>query len=434
MFWLTLCIGNVKRRGEICLLKAELERRNYTVDIVQYCSPDTLRYMFGKKPRVVLVYALYGNTELRYHVYRICGKIRKIVNLQWEQVLNSDNIEKGYSVPKDYASKAVHICWGTERQKHLQKGGVAHAIVTGALQMDFLREPLRLYYDTKESCFEKYNIPKNKIVLLYISSFSYVAIEKNSGQYKYVSKFFESKMVDEICSFQRKAKSKTLQWFEKLLQKKVNIYIIYRPHPAEKEADDLKQMESKYENFRVISEESVKQWILVVDKIYTMYSTSIAEAFFADKLCQILRPVPIPEEYDACIYKNADYITTYEEFKTSLEVQSLQHFPIKPKEFYGYYENTTAYINICDLLETMLKSDAYDMPDNVSLCTYPRIAIEIIKIIIKKVLLLFGFLSKTTRFMPYKIAEVYDSEKRFRKEVCSEEEIQMITEKIRKLL
>lgn len=423
----------------VCLLKAELERRNYTVDIIQR-DANPLKYMFWRKPRVVVVFALYQNSNLRWNVYRFVGKMRKIVNLQCEQVLTQNDIDNGRAVPKDYAAKAVHICWGEERKKQLQQRGVAHAFVTGALQMDFLREPLKQYYASRKECFRKYHIPEDKQVILYISSFAYTGFKTDSRAYKGLEEHFGSEIMKTRYQIQKMAKTQTLQWFEKLLQENNEIFIIYRPHPAEMEDKNLKKLECKYNNFQVIFQESVKQWILVVDKIYTMYSTSIVEAFFANKLCLILRPIEVPEEVDCCIYQHANYITSYDEFKASLNINRIDDFPIRPERLYDYYQGGVAYICICDLLETVLKSNIYDMPANIPFNSYFYIAIDLFKNLIREILMRFPLLLKAAKFMPYaykKKFEEFDveiSEYRRKGDICSPQEIQSITDKIRKLL
>ena len=141
--FLILYEHKVREIESVCLLKAELENRNYTVDICLSHKINTWKYLYKKKPRVIVVIALRKNDDLRYQVYRIGGKIRKIVNLQWEQIFS----EKDISIPEDYAAKAVHLCWGEGRKEQLKTYGIENAIVTGAIQMDFLSGKLKQYYD-----------------------------------------------------------------------------------------------------------------------------------------------------------------------------------------------------------------------------------------------------------------------------------------------
>ena len=42
------------------------------------------------------------------------------------------------------------------------------------------------------------------------------------------------------------------------------------------------------------------------------------EVYMAGKSCHILRPVPIEHEYDPVIYKDAHYVTRYDEFAAAM--------------------------------------------------------------------------------------------------------------------
>ena len=63
-------------------------------------------------------------------------------------------------------------------------------------------------------------------------------------------------------------------------------------------------MAAKHSNFHLITNYSVKQWITVSDTLFSWMSTSIAEIYFANKSCFVVRPFPIEWEYDPVIYEN----------------------------------------------------------------------------------------------------------------------------------
>ena len=59
--------------------------------------------------------------------------------------------------------------------------------------------------------------------------------------------------------------------------------MIFRPHPGHPSLM-AGQLEKTYDNFRIIDGESVKQWIIACDKIYTGNSSVVVEAF-CEKQC-----------------------------------------------------------------------------------------------------------------------------------------------------
>ena len=69
------------------LLKLELERRGYTAEIRQLLDRKKLKYFTWKKPKVLVSSCMYDNEAINSHVYNNVGRLNKIVNLHWEQML-----------------------------------------------------------------------------------------------------------------------------------------------------------------------------------------------------------------------------------------------------------------------------------------------------------------------------------------------------------
>lgn len=121
----------------------------------------------------------------------------------------------------------------------------------------------------------------------------------------------------------------------------------------------LEELAKKRPNFHVIFADSVKQWIVAADSISIWMSTAIAEVYMAGKSCHILRPVPIEHEYDPVIYKDAHYVTCYDEFAAAM-AEPEPPFPIAKDVIEGYFDpgETPAYKRMADLLEDVYKNPA----------------------------------------------------------------------------
>lgn len=417
----------------LCLLRAELQRRGYSVEILQVNSYHGYGFFLQKKPRVVMVFALYGNKELRYNVYRICGSIKKIVSCQCEQVLSDIELKEERTLPKEHAAQAVFLCWGNSFRAWLEAHGVHHAIETGAVQMDLLLPRFRGYDLSRQAIAAQYKINAGDKIILYISSFSYTTLRRHEAED--LRNLLGCRMFEDMLEQQEKAKAATLEWIEKALQANENMVFIYRPHPAERVDQTLWKMSRKSDRFKVISEYSVRQWILVADKIYTMYSTSIADAFFAKKPCLILRPVPVSAQTDSCIYKNAKAITSYEEFEKTLREASSNEFPIAERDIHAYYNTEgMAYQRVCDLLIKVLETSAYDMPDYEQ--TGRIVAREIAKNFIKQIIIKFHFGKLLYKYFPKNrtIRQFYEIYRDSKKEYVSKKEIDEITFRLRRFL
>lgn len=347
-----------------CLLKFELERRGYSVDLLNIHDLKRARYNYRIKPKVILTSALYDDEDFHYHVNAIVGETKKVVNLQWEQVLSEKWLENGFHTPKGKAAYATHVCWGKETYERLKNAGVKNPVITGPIQTDFLQEKFTDYYLTQDELKKMYNINTKK-TMLYISSFT---LANESDEILSIMSERINTDVNDIKTIMAITKQETLKWIKCILEERKDITFIYRPHPGELIDTSLQELVNQYENFRIIDKFSVKQWILYADKTFTWISTAIVEGILAKKSCSILRPVPIDNNLETVIYKDSSLITSYEDFTKEVDKDEVT-MPIKSEvllKYYDYEENSYAYDRICDLLENVLKTDKYDIPDDIS--------------------------------------------------------------------
>jgi UDP-N-acetylglucosamine 2-epimerase len=349
----------------VILLGNELKKRGYSVEYLKY--PSKNRYMIPgmkKKARVVLTSALYDNNSLYVMVYRCSRAAKKIINLQWEQIWTNqaDNNFSDFRFPHQMAKEVVHVCWGEHTKEKLLRAGIKREKVkiAGPLHMDFLRPNFKKYYKDRETLFREYDINTNKITVLFISSFSYATLTED--QIRGLKTDLDEATVDKFQRLSVESQKEVISWIDKLLQETPNINFIYRKHPAENDSKLLRQLMDKYEGFKAISDYSVKQWILTCDKIYTWYSTSIGEVYFAHKPCVILRPIQISNELEVSIMSDAEKIIDYDAFKKSIHEN--YQFPIGDEVMRKYYSvdvNVTACQRLGDLLEEVLSKDSYNI-------------------------------------------------------------------------
>lgn len=350
----------------IVLLGDELKKRGYSVEYLSFEHVNLKKYLQNKKyidkyynnVNVVITPSLYHDKEVYNLVYYVCGKCKNIVNLRWEQSYTFKEEEDldNYYYPHGDAKLGYHVCWGRETHTNFLKSGVAEEklILSGPIHMDFLRPEFKEYYYNKTKLFSKYNIPLDKKTVLYISSFAISTMTDRQIQLE--EEVTGQSLYNNKVSRDRESQRLTFEWIEELL-KKNNCYFIYRPHPVENSVDKLKYLEDKYENFKVIFDYSVKQWIINCDIITTWMSTSIAEAFFANKSCSIVRPLPFAREDEVTIYKDAKIITSKSEFLENIFKD--EYTSVSKKVITSYYNVTDvpSYIRLSNKLEEIYSSE-----------------------------------------------------------------------------
>lgn len=351
----------VREYESLLLLKAELTRRGYTCEIRQLLDRKKLRYFTYKKPEVLVASNMYDNEGLNSHVYNNVGKCNKVVNLHWEQMLSDTQEAEPWFNFTGNAKKCVQTCWGTQTQHRLIDHGVPenNAPVTGAVMMDFLRPEFDGYYHSKEDLCAEFGLDANKPLHLYISSFGYASMGED--EVKELSDMAGTDFT-QFAETNRLSMAETLRWFDQYLTENPNVQLVYRRHPSEWNSPALEKLVQKHANFHVIFAHSVKQWITCADEIFIWMSTAIAEVYFAEKSCHILRPYPISHEFDPVIYKNARYVETYEDMVQDINTKST--FPIAKDVIEGYfdYSETPAYIRMANLLEEVHNNPPRDFP------------------------------------------------------------------------
>ena len=350
----------------LCLIRRELERRGYKV---------LMRMQYGTffetetpvEAKVVVVPAYYRE-RAKFYSSSHTVKTDKIVNMLWEQVFNSTNEDDPDYLAsiKPWGRSAVHLAWGEQMHNRLvDQWGVKerNVPVTGHVTLDYLRKPLSNFFLGRDELFEKYRIPKDKRVHLFISSLVFVGLDKRV--FKNASTEKNKELMPLYAELSVKTRNGLVDWFERVLSESEDI-IIYRPHPEELNCAELLDLAKRQNRFLVIGQESVKQWILACDRIYTWMSTSIAEVYAAGKGCSILRPVSIPYELDIKFYNSAQHICTYEEFRDEFLSNGIQTFPVSDEEISKYYKvnrDRFTFEMIADVIEQTLNDDTLSLDE-----------------------------------------------------------------------
>ncbi len=332
------------------ILKAELNKRGHDVYIcsIGYIMNSLLEF----KPDVVIFPYLYGTYIVDTFLSKFKNKVPRIVNLQYEQVINRKREELGTHNPTGKATKAIHLCWGIETRERLIKNNIPekNAPVVGCINIDMDLERFETIYRTKKEMGLKFNIDSSKKWILFISSFTNSTDEV----------FFGKENTELFQGIIKQTKKQVLNWIEKYIQME-DCEFIYRPHPAELKDKTLLDLAKRYKNFHVEKKDGVRSWIKVSDKINTWLSTSIIDAYYMKKNCSILRPIYVPKEFDSVIMTEANYITTYEDFYKYNKNNELNYlFPIDKEVLSRYYdvdEKKYAYERICDLLEYIVDNN-----------------------------------------------------------------------------
>ena len=265
-----LFLYEVKNREleSLCLLKYELERRGYSVAIVQVLHHLHRTWLCLPYSATILVtFALYNDDRIRAFS-GFCRDFKCIVNLQWEQIYRNrdeSDLDTLHHI-KGSACNMIHIAWGPfTADKLIDLCGIStsNVVKAGHIAMDFTKPKFHGYYMDREMLLRQYDISADKKILLFISSFSYVDIPKSILESESYQQVGISLM--DFSQLSVLSQSTLFQWLRDILPRHPECIFIYRPHPVEIGSAMLAEMEDSLPNFHVIRDFSVKQWISAAD-------------------------------------------------------------------------------------------------------------------------------------------------------------------------
>ncbi|MBR4721110.1 MAG: hypothetical protein IK057_05045 [Clostridia bacterium] len=322
-----------------CLIKSLLESKGYTCEVL---------YIFSLKraicnPKVVIYPYLYSTEACKEANSFLVSQKRPVINLQYEQVITKAAEDSGFYYPKGDAKNAMHITWGKSSTDRLENGaGIAktHISQVGNISLTLNDKSFKKFYLDKRQMSEKYGISQNSKWHIFISSFTFVTIESKKNFDKDNTDESEFIYRNDFLNISRESRKEILRWFKDYCKEHNDETIIYRPHPNETIDNTLVKMQEEIKNFYVISEYSIRQWIFLADSLLTWISTSIADIFFAEKSCLILRPKDVPVSYDSEMLLTAEKIKTKEDFFDKMS-DTKQNFPVSDEKIRYYYCNAT---------------------------------------------------------------------------------------------
>ena len=438
----------VRELENLCLMKYELDKRGYKTKIVYI--DDAFNAMQDRPiyhAKVVCTMACYDNYTLFWHTKEFV-KFEKVIDLQWENIVypKDEDREGAYKNYLGIGKDVVHVSWGQQtvtrllKAAHLDKKKVK---LTGHVGMDFLRSPLSRYYLSREELFAKYHLPLDKEVILFASPYYGDHLSRD-----YVKGMCERFGDDwtEYYKFMCDSQQIVLSWFEEVCKENPDIIVIFRPHPGHP-SRMAEELAGRCHNFRIISGESVKQWIVTCDRVYTGNSSVVVEAFFARKMCQLLFPLPTTPGFELKLITDSKKITCYEEFFRSICAEQ-QEFPTPREsieEIYLIDWETPNYIKFADMAEEVLRDDSYRLTGKqlkdykeynrdekrVRAFVNTPVLYDIYLSMLDNEKLQFGFLKNQRRIRKEKHDDLRDFEKQHEHELTSEEEIDSIINRIK---
>lgn len=343
------------------LMKWELERRGYSVSLCNTVKNDYWK-AHCLEPRVVVSHTLRNDRNVHAYTSHRGRAPRKLVDLQYEQVIGRSYRDSDTWVPTGKARKAMRVCWGNETVQRLTQGGIDEKMlrITGAMQMDTLRAELRSYYLNKVQLGNRYCIDASKTWVLFNAGFTALTADEESLK-KIADRVGD---ITHYISIRAKIQETILEWMDHALSVDNELVFVYRPHPGEKPTLAIKNMLARNDRFVWCGELSVKQWILAADVVCVWNSTSVVESYYAQRPTLILRPIDCEENNEVPLFDRAESVNSFDAFLSGIRDSFGGEitFPIPDEDierYYGSSDAKPAFVKVCDLLEDVYHDESF---------------------------------------------------------------------------
>ncbi|WP_226684801.1 glycosyltransferase family protein [Shewanella indica] len=296
---------------EMGVIEEVIKECNLSKDEYAICSTDFFMGIskFIYSPDVVVTPWMYSDFCYKKLLsFPFKDKIKHL-NLHHEQITNQDRLDA--LIPSGKAKLGQHISWGREFYNNLRNVGVPEKdiFITGSMRLK--KGNVKSSKKTLSESFLGDSQLAHKTWVLFISSYSWknmddkmVAKVENNGR----------KNVWEYRDLVLSSYKLTLNWIEEFLKVNPDKVYIYRLHPSEEKDELLVSMLNRYDNFKVISELPVSEWIYNADLIDLWISTSLAEVLIMEKPIRVIRPLELPENVEIIGFENLDKVIELSDF------------------------------------------------------------------------------------------------------------------------
>ncbi len=320
----------VRELESACLLKYEFEKRGLSV-IIDGIYPN--KEILPKKycASIIVLPWAYSDKDMKYiKCFLINSPNAVFLNLHHEQYSGQD--DNNICLPHGESTKMYHVSWGKKFSSGLINSGCNKNTIleVGNIKLDFYKNELKDSFYKKDYLAEKYGISKNSSWVLFIANGYHLM-----SQWKLDSIAESDKLIYEKANASIKCRNDFLNFVDKYLSKKKDKVFIYRPHPVyaalDKQEKHVNELLKKYKNnFYVIEELSIGNWLVNCDICMSFHSTSAVECCLSNVPYYLFRTEALIPEQDYPFFKNYKYIiTNYKEFENLLINQSYDNKVLK---------------------------------------------------------------------------------------------------------
>lgn len=280
-----------------CAVAARL-RKDYSIyaEIIHWPTgfPQAVTHI---RPGMVLLPFCY--TERSYEALLAYWREARFFNLTWEQLFYAGN-QKAKTPRGEFAlNYVIHHAWSEFYADFLMQNGLAEQriFLNGQPAYTLYESPYKAYFSSRTDLAERYRLDPSRRWILFPENYNWAFYSAAT-----IKRFIESgqspadvRAMQEYCE---RSLHQVVQWLADVANDD-KFEVIIRPRPSTTLAEFRLAMEKILtklpSHLHVIQQESVREWILASDLVFSSHSTSLIEAAVAGKPVFIVEPYRIPE-------------------------------------------------------------------------------------------------------------------------------------------
>ena len=307
---------STRELDSLCLLKKKLNDLNFSCEIIQQNTQQAYAIK-NFKPSVVVLPFCYQNRS--NNIFFKFWRNSHYISLNWEQFFYQGN--KAAKTPKGhFASKIVkHCAWSDKYSKLLIENGVPRENIwkTGSFSFELCDNKYRGYFLDKAKIATKWKLDPNKKWVFFPENFGWAFYSKEMLQ-QMVDDGQSVEQVNFMNNFCKEYFASTIKWLIRLAEEE-EIELIFRPRPATSVQDIEEAITNSVtklsSSFRIIKEETVKDWIYASDIVLSSYSTTLIEAALIGKPTAMLIIGELPKIFEQEWHSRCKKVVNYEDLK-----------------------------------------------------------------------------------------------------------------------
>jgi len=247
-------------------------------------------------PRMVVLPFCY--TETSYEALLAYWREVRFFNITWEQLFYPGN-QKAKTPRGEFALKhVIHHAWSTFYADFLIKNGLAEEriFLNGNPAYTLYDAPYRAYFYSRTDMAERYHLDASRRWIFFPENYNWAFYSETTIR-QFINSGQSQADVNAMREYCERSLYEVIQWLAEVACDD-KFEVIIRPRPSttlsEFHAAVKKILPEIPPHLHILQEESVREWILASDLVFSSHSTSLIEAAMAGKPAFMVESHEIP--------------------------------------------------------------------------------------------------------------------------------------------